>query len=94
MNFRATASDPCVYTRGKQADYVMLTLFVDDILLTGPSIGVLQDVQDTLKTKFSISELGPVSLIPVLFLFNNMEAVFFDVWPPNSAHLASDEART
>ena len=63
MNFRATASDPCVYTRGKQADYVMLTLFVDDILLTGPSIRVLQDVQDTLKTKFSISELGPVSLI-------------------------------
>ena len=41
----------------------MLTLFVDDILLTGPSIRVLQDVQDTLKTKFSISELGPVSLI-------------------------------
>ena len=30
----------------------------------------------------------------VLFLFNNMEAVFFDVRLPNSAHLASDKART
>ena len=31
--------------------------------MTGPSIGILQQVQDRLKSTFSISELGPVSLI-------------------------------
>ena len=41
----------------------MLTLFVDDILLTGPSVSLLHQIQDMLKKKFSISELGPVSLI-------------------------------
>ncbi|CAM9956155.1 unnamed protein product [Sphacelaria rigidula] len=42
---------------------MMATLFVDDILMTSSSISLLQQVQDTLKTKFSISALGPVSLI-------------------------------
>ncbi|CAN0030647.1 unnamed protein product, partial [Sphacelaria rigidula] len=63
LGFTATASDPCVYTREQNDKYVMLTLFVDDILLIGPSIKLLQDVQDTLKNKYAISDLGPVSLI-------------------------------
>ncbi|CAM9567978.1 unnamed protein product [Sphacelaria rigidula] len=53
MGFTATASDSCVYTRELNDKYVMLTLFVNDILLTGPSIKLLQDVQDTLKNIFS-----------------------------------------
>ena len=61
--FSATASDPCVYTKGLNDTYVMPTLFVDDILLTGPSIKILQVVQDTLEAKFPISDLGPVSII-------------------------------
>ncbi|CAM9668704.1 unnamed protein product, partial [Sphacelaria rigidula] len=62
MDFSATASDPCVYTKGSHERYVMLTLYVDDVLITGPSISILQQVQDALKSRFSISELGPVSL--------------------------------
>ncbi|CAM9919030.1 unnamed protein product [Sphacelaria rigidula] len=41
----------------------MLTLSVDDILLTGPFIKLLQEFQDTLNNKFAISDPGPVSLI-------------------------------
>ncbi|CAM9476172.1 unnamed protein product, partial [Sphacelaria rigidula] len=63
LGFSATACDPCVYTKGSHGGHIMLTLFVDDILMTGPSINLLHEVQDLLKTKFSISELGPVSLI-------------------------------
>ncbi|CAN0021391.1 unnamed protein product [Sphacelaria rigidula] len=43
--------------------YIMLTPFVDDKLMPGPSINVLHQVQNLLETNFSISELGPVSLI-------------------------------
>ncbi|CAN0069747.1 unnamed protein product [Sphacelaria rigidula] len=63
IGFKATASDPCVYTRGQQEHDVMITLFVDDILDTGPCIEISQSVQDTLKTKIAITDLGPVSLI-------------------------------
>ncbi|CAM9889682.1 unnamed protein product [Sphacelaria rigidula] len=63
LGFSATASDPCVYTKGSHRSYIMLTLFVDEISMAGPSINLLRQVQDLLKTKFSISKLGPVSLI-------------------------------
>ncbi|CAM9284251.1 unnamed protein product, partial [Sphacelaria rigidula] len=63
LGFNPTVSDPCVYTKGSHGGYIMLTLFVDDILMTGPSINLLHQVQDLLKTSFSISELGLVSLI-------------------------------
>ncbi|CAN0028815.1 unnamed protein product, partial [Sphacelaria rigidula] len=76
MGFKATASDPCVYTKGQQEHYVMITLFVDDILVTGPSIEILQSVQDSLKTKISISELGPVSLILGMEVIRNSERGF------------------
>ncbi|CAM9424101.1 unnamed protein product [Sphacelaria rigidula] len=63
VGFSATASDSCVYTKGSHEGYVMLTLYVDDVLMTGPSKSILQQVQDALKSSFSIPDLGPVSLI-------------------------------
>ncbi|CAM9968139.1 unnamed protein product, partial [Sphacelaria rigidula] len=62
MGFSATASDPCVYTKGSHEGYMMPTLYVDDVLMTGPSISILQQVQDAPKSRFSIPELGPLSL--------------------------------
>ncbi|CAM9498146.1 unnamed protein product [Sphacelaria rigidula] len=41
---------------------MILAFFVDDMLMTGPCINLLH-VQDTLKTRFFISELGTVLLI-------------------------------
>ena len=40
------------------------------------------------------SEIEISPLYTVLFVFNNVEAVFLDVRRPNTAQLASDEART
>lgn len=62
MIFSATVSDPCVYAEGTQERYAMLTLYIDDILIS--SINILQHVQDMLKVRFCISrKLGQVSLI-------------------------------
>ncbi|CAM9927616.1 unnamed protein product [Sphacelaria rigidula] len=42
MFFLARASDPCGYTKGYHEGYVMPTLYVDDVLMTGLSISILQ----------------------------------------------------
>ncbi len=61
--FTPTASDPCVYTKGSGHSYVMLTLFVDDILLTGPSSKVLQEVRHDLQRSFAMTDLGQATQI-------------------------------
>eukprot|EP00903_Cladosiphon_okamuranus_P021709 g19958.t1 len=61
--YTSTASDPCVYTKGRGNSYVMLTLFVDDILLTVPSNTVLQKARQDLQRSFAMTNLGPASQI-------------------------------
>ena len=61
--YTPTASDPCVYTKGSGNGYVMLTLFVDDILLTGPSTTVLQEARQDLQRSFAMTDLGPATQI-------------------------------
>ncbi|CAM9885939.1 unnamed protein product, partial [Sphacelaria rigidula] len=73
MGFKATASDPCVYTREQQGHYVMIILLFYNILVMGPSVEVSQSVQDTLKTIFSISKLGPVSLTLIVEVTRDSE---------------------
>lgn len=63
IGFSSTASGPRVHASGCRGRCIMSTLLVDDTLMTGPSIKLPQRVQDALKIRFSMSELGPVSLI-------------------------------
>lgn len=63
MGFTPTISDPCVYTKGYSNTYCMITLFVDDLIITGPSKATLDQVRNNLKTAFSMSDLGPVTQI-------------------------------
>ncbi|CAN0105845.1 unnamed protein product, partial [Sphacelaria rigidula] len=60
--FLATASDPFAYTKGCHGRYTIPTLVMNEMLMTGPSTKPLH-AQDTLKPRFSISELGPAYLI-------------------------------
>ncbi|MEP5625713.1 MAG: reverse transcriptase domain-containing protein, partial [Hyphomicrobiales bacterium] len=63
MGFAPTISDPCVYTKGHGESYTMLTLFVDDLLTTGPSDKIVNMARDILMAKFAMTDLGNVSQI-------------------------------
>ena len=63
MGFTSTASDSCVYTKGSGDTYIMVTLFVDDLLITGPSNANMAEVQRELVEKFAMTDLGDVSQI-------------------------------
>ncbi|CAN0014387.1 unnamed protein product [Sphacelaria rigidula] len=40
LGFEPTVSDACVYVKGSGDDYIMLTLYVDDLLITGPNSAI------------------------------------------------------
>ena len=63
MGFTPTASDSCVYTKGSGNTYIMLTLFVDDLLITGPSNASMAEVRRELMEKLPMTDLGDVSQI-------------------------------
>ena len=56
--FTSTASDPCVHTKGNGNNFTMLTFFVDDMLITGPSNASVADVRNMPMARFAMTDLG------------------------------------
>ena len=63
VGFTPTQSDPCVYTHGSGDTLVILTLYVDDILITGKDESVVRHLKKALTDRFAMSDMGEVSLI-------------------------------
>ena len=56
---RLIQSDPCVYTHGSG----ILTLYVDDILITGKDPTLVEQKKKELKERFDMTDMGEVSRI-------------------------------
>ena len=63
IGFRPTQSDPCVYTHGSGVTFVILTLYVDDILTIGKDPTLVEQKKKELKERFEIIDMREVSRI-------------------------------
>ncbi|XP_038879273.1 uncharacterized mitochondrial protein AtMg00810-like [Benincasa hispida] len=56
--FHQSKSDYSLFTQGHGHDFVALLVYVDDILLTGPSPQIISSVKEVLKGHFKLKDLG------------------------------------
>ncbi|CAN0399791.1 unnamed protein product [Ascophyllum nodosum] len=63
IGFLPTASDTCVYVKGSGDSYVMLTLYVDDLLINEPNDNVVVRNHKTLKDEFTMTDIGDATQI-------------------------------
>ena len=63
IGFTPTSSDPCVFTRGSNDTCAMLTLCLDDILISRSNHGVVKRLKKALMDRFAMTDMGEVSLI-------------------------------
>ncbi|GKC38611.1 retrotransposon protein, putative, ty1-copia subclass [Tanacetum coccineum] len=61
--FTQNLDEPCVYMRVSGSIVVFLILYVDDILLMGNNIPMLQDVKSWLEKCFAMKDLGEAAYI-------------------------------
>ncbi|GJZ61773.1 retrotransposon protein, putative, ty1-copia subclass [Tanacetum coccineum] len=61
--FTQNLDEPCVYKRASGSIIVFLILYVDDILLMGNNIPMLQDVKSWLGKCFAMKDLGEAAYI-------------------------------
>jgi len=52
--------------------YVILCLYVDDILIFGSNIDVINDVKHMLSSNFDMKDLGPIDVYWVLRFYKKM----------------------
>ena len=63
FGFIKNEDEPCVYKKVSGSAVVFLVLYVDDILLIGNDIPILQNVKSWLGNYFSIKDLGEAAYI-------------------------------
>jgi len=63
FGFIKNEDEPCVYKKASGSALVFLVLYVDDILLIGNDIPMLEAVKTSLKKSFSMKDLGEAAYI-------------------------------
>ena len=63
FGFRQNEEEPCVYQKKSGSAVVFLILYVDDILLIGNDIPMLQSVKTSLNNSFSMKDLREITYI-------------------------------
>ena len=63
IGFVPLKSDPCVYIYDHDNVVVVITLYVDDLLVAGGNIKVITKIKKQLMDKFQMSDMGGVPLV-------------------------------
>ena len=63
LGFVPLKSDTCVYIYRKNGVVIILTLYVDDLLLVGADIQVIESIKQKLMKRFKMTDMGDVSLV-------------------------------
>lgn len=75
--FSQSKLDYSLFTRGVGCTFVAILVYVDDILLTGPSPDEIASVKAILKTHFLLKDLGIVKYFLGLELSRSKHGLFF-----------------
>ncbi|GJX02893.1 retrotransposon protein, putative, ty1-copia subclass [Tanacetum coccineum] len=63
FGFTQNADEPCVYLKASGSNVIFLIFYVDDILIMGNNIPMLQDVRSYLGRCFAMKDLGEAAYI-------------------------------
>jgi hypothetical protein len=61
--FAVNEADTCVYYRYGGVESVMLCLYVNDILIFGSNLNVIEEVKNLLSSNFEMKDLGEADVI-------------------------------
>ena len=61
--FKINECEKCVYVKDTSAGYMILCLYVDDMLIVGSNDKMIKSTKDMLKSKFDMKDMGLADVI-------------------------------
>ena len=71
--FKTNECDKCVYTKSTQKGFVILCLYVDDILIIGSNHEMIQSTKRVLSSRFDMKDLRVVDVIIGIKIYRTSE---------------------
>ncbi|CAL0331319.1 unnamed protein product [Lupinus luteus] len=76
--FKVNESDKCIYYKSENDIYTILCLYVDDLLIFGSNINVVNNVKSSLCNNFDMKDLGETDVIIGIKITRSKEGIFLD----------------
>ncbi|OWZ10008.1 Copia protein [Phytophthora megakarya] len=73
IGFRVSIYDPCLYIKVVDGESVLLLVFVDDVLVTGSSAGLIDEVKRQIKSRFEMADSGKCAFILGIEVVDNAD---------------------
>jgi len=61
--FKINESDKCIYVKHAAMGYVIVCLYVDDLLILGNNPAIIKSTKDMLSSRFDMKDLGQADVI-------------------------------
>lgn len=74
IGFTRSNADPSIFIRGTNNALIIICIYVDDLLLMGPSRPIINEVKKKLSTEYKMVDLGPCKYYLGLEVIRNREA--------------------
>ncbi|CAM8984340.1 unnamed protein product [Rhodiola kirilowii] len=76
FGFNQSLNDYSLFTLQSGDDFTMLLVYVDDVILTGTSMNIIQDIKAFIHDKFKIKDLGTLKYFLGLEVARNSTGIF------------------
>ena len=63
FGFKEKTVDQCIYQKISESKFILLVLYVNDILLANKNIGILHETKRFLSNNFEMKDLGNASFM-------------------------------
>lgn len=61
LQFKRCSKEPSLYRKTLNKDVVLLAVYIDDLFISGTSVGVMEAFKKEMSTKFEMSDLGKLT---------------------------------
>ena len=63
LHFKCSKNDPCLYVRHTSASLLIISLYVDDLLIAGSRKSEISTLKKELSERFEMKDLGPANVM-------------------------------
>ena len=77
-DYKSNECDKCIYSKSWNNLYVIINLYVDDMLILGSNMHVINETKNMLKSHFDMKDLGKANFILGMKITKTCDGIFLD----------------
>ena len=77
-DYKSNECDKCIYSKSWNNLNVIISFYLDDMLIFGPNLHVINETKNMLKSHFDMKDLGEVSFILGMKIIKTGDGIFLD----------------